>query len=114
MSTGELILYQSEDGRSEVQLRAEDGTVWLSQAEMSELFQTTSQNVTQHIKAIYEDRELAEAATCKDLLQVRLEGDRDVRRSIKLYNLDVILGVGYRVRTTRGVQFRQWATTRLR
>ena len=114
MPHGELILYQSEDGRSEVQLRAEDGTVWLSQAEMSELFQTTPQNVTQHIKALYEDGELVEAATCKELLQVRFEGDRDVRRSIKLYHLDVILGVGYRVRTIRGVQFRQWATTRLR
>ncbi len=114
MPNGEIILYQSEDGRSEVQLRAEDGTVWLSQAEMAELFQTSPQNVTQHIRAIYEEGELSENSTCKELLQVRLEGNRDVRRSIKLYNLDAILGVGYRVRTLRGTQFRQWATTRLR
>lgn len=114
MPNGELILYQSEDGQSEVQLRAEGGTVWLSQLEMSELFQTTPQNITQHLKGLYGDGELPEAATCKELLQVRLEGEREVRRSIKLYNLDVILGVGYRVRTVRGVQFRQWASTRLR
>jgi hypothetical protein len=111
---GELILYRSEDGKSELQLRAEDGTVWLSQAEMAELFQTTPQNVTQHLKAIFEDGELPEGATCKELLQVRLEGERDVRRAIRLYNLDVILAVGYRVRTVRGVEFRQWASTRLK
>lgn len=114
MPTGEVILYRSEDGKSEVQLRAEDGTVWLSQAEMAELFQSTPQNITIHLKGLYDDGEIAEAATCKDLLQVRLEGDRDVKRSIKLYNLEAILAVGYRVRTVRGVQFRQWATTRLR
>jgi len=114
MPNGEIILYQSEDGRSEVQLRAEDGTVWLSQGDMAELFQTSPQNITQHLRTVYEEGELSESATCKDYLQVRLEGDRDVRRAIKLYNLDVILGVGYRVRTIRGTQFRQWATTRLR
>ena len=95
-------------------MRAEGGTVWLSQAEIAELFLTTPQNVTQHIRAIYEEGEAAEAATCKELLQVRLEGSRDVKRAIKLYNLDIILGVGYRVRSNRGIQFRQWATTRLR
>jgi len=114
MSDGELILYRSDDGTTEVQLRAEGGTVWLSQAEIAELFLTTPQNVTQHIRAIYEEGEAAEAATCKELLQVRLEGSRDVKRAIKLYNLDIILGVGYRVRSNRGIQFRQWATTRLR
>jgi len=114
MSDGELILYRSDDGTTEVQLRAGGGTVWLSQAEIAELFLTTPQNVTQHIRAIYEEGEAAEAATCKELLQVRLEGSRDVKRAIKLYNLDIILGVGYRVRSNRGIQFRQWATTRLR
>lgn len=114
MADGEIILYQAEDGSAEIQLRAQDGTVWLSQAEIADLFQTTPQNVTQHIKGLYEDAELSEAATCKELLQVRLEGSRDVRRSIRLYNLDVILGVGYRVRSPRGSQFRRWATTRLR
>lgn len=114
MPDGELILYKTEDGRSRVQLRAADGTVWLSQAELAELFETTPQNVTQHVKAIYAEGEVEEGATCKELLQVRLEGDRNVRRAIKLYNLDVILGIGYRVRSLRGTQFRQWATTRLR
>lgn len=114
MTNGELILYQTEDGLSEIQLRAEDGTVWLSQAEIAELFQTTPQNVTQHIKSIYLEGEVLETATCKELLQVRLEGVRSVKRPIKLYNLDVILSVGYRARSARGVQFRQWATSRLR
>jgi len=114
MADGEIILYQSEDGISEIQLRAEGGTVWLSQSEISELFQTSPQNVTQHIKAIYHEGELIESATCKEVLQVRLEGSRDVKRAINFYNLDVILGVGYRVRSLRGTQFRQWANGRLR
>jgi hypothetical protein len=111
---GELILYQGEDGGPTVQLRAEDGTVWLSQSEIADLFQTSPQNVTQHIRSVYSADELVEPATCKELLQVRLEGAREVRRGIRLYNLDVILAVGYRVRSARGTQFRQWATTRLR
>lgn len=114
MPDGELILYQSEDGLARVQLRAADGTAWLSQAEIAELFQTTPQNITQHIKAILADGETDEEATCKELLQVRLEGARNVRRPIKLYSLDMILSIGYRVRSIRGTQFRQWATTRLR
>ena len=111
---GELILYQTDDGQSRIQLRAEDGTVWLSQAEIAELFQTSPQSITQHIKGLMAEKEIDEEATCKELLQVRLEGERNVRRSIKLYNLDVILAIGYRVRSARGTQFRQWATTRLR
>jgi hypothetical protein len=114
MADGEIILYRSEDGLSELQLRAQDGSVWLSQSEIAELFQTTPQNVTQHVRTVYEEGELVEASTCKEVLQVRLEGSRDVKRTIKLYNLDVILGVGYRVRSPRGSQFRQWATTRLK
>ena len=114
MADGEIILYRSEDGLSEVQFRAEGGTVWLSQAEIAELFQSTPQNVTQHVRSIYEEGELIEAATCKELLQVRLEGAREVKRSIRFYSLEVILGIGYRVRSERGTQFRQWATSRLR
>ncbi len=110
----EIVLYRTEDGRSRIQVRLEDETVWLTQALMPELFQTTPQNVTIHIKGIYEDGELPEAATCKELLQVRQEGDRAVRRRIRLYNLEVILAIGYRVRSPRGVQFRRWATERLR
>ncbi|MFD1199140.1 virulence RhuM family protein [Brucella gallinifaecis] len=111
---GELILYQTEDGQAEINLRSIDGTVWLTQAELGELFDTTPQNVTLHIKSIYEDGELAEEATCKDFLQVRTEGVRTVERRIKHYNLDVILAVGYRVRSPRGVQFRRWANTVLK
>ncbi|MFC4122020.1 virulence RhuM family protein [Nonomuraea zeae] len=111
---GELILYTTEDGRSQVQMRAVEGTVWLSQSEMAELFSVTPQNIGQHIHNIYEDGELAEDATGKDFFLVRQEGDRLVRRTVGCYNLEVILAVGYRVRSPRGTQFRQWATTTLR
>lgn len=114
MSEGELILYRSPDGVTEIQLRAIDGTVWLTQAEMADLFQTSPQAITQLVKAIYGEGELTEAATCKELLQVRTEGRRRVRRSLKFYRLEMILAVGYRVRSPRGTQFRQWATTALR
>jgi len=107
---GELILYRTEDGRDAVQLRLVDGTVWLTQAEIALLFETTPQNITQHLRAIYEQGELTPEATCKQSLQVRLEGERPVRRTTNLYNLNAILAVGYRVRSARGVQFRRWAT----
>lgn len=101
-------MYQpNEEVRLEVRL--ENETVWLTQAQMAELFQTTPQNVTMHIRAIYIEEELEEAATCKESLQVRQEGKRMVRRTQKFYNLDVIISVGYRVKSKRGVQFRQWA-----
>lgn len=87
MSAGELILYRSEDGRAEIQLRVEGETAWLTQAEMAELFDTTPQAITQHIRAIYEEGELSAEATCKDSLQVRQEGQRQVRRRLKAYNL---------------------------
>lgn len=111
---GEILLYQTEDGRTRIECRFENETLWLSQALMAELFQTTPQNITLHIKALYEEGEADEAATCKDYLQVRQEGGREVRRVVKHYNLDVILAVGYRVRSPRGTQFRRWATERLR
>jgi hypothetical protein len=114
MSGGELILYTTDDGHAEVQLRAEGGTVWLTQAEIAALFDTTPQNITQHARAIYAEGELTPEATCKELLQVRGEGRRTVKRTLKHYNLDMILAVGYRVRSPRGTQFRQWATTHLR
>lgn len=108
---GELVLYTTDDGLAHVQLRAVDGSAWVTQAQLAELFQTTTQAMTQHIGAIYAEGELTEAATCNDYLQVRQEGGREVRRNLKHYNLDVILAVGYRVRSPRGVQFRRWATT---
>jgi hypothetical protein len=113
-SPSEVILYQTSDGRTRLDVRMEAETVWLTQAQMAELFQTTPQNVTMHIQSVYEEGELAEGATCKEYLQVRREGSRDVQRSLKHYNLDVIISVGYRVRSHRGTQFRQWATQRLR
>jgi hypothetical protein len=111
---GELILYTTDDGQTRIQMRAEGGTVWLTQLEMAELFQTTPQNITLHVKALYAEGEVDPASTCKDYLQVRHEGSRRVRRTLKIYNLDVILAVGYRARSHRGTQFRQWATTHLR
>jgi hypothetical protein len=111
---GSVVLYRTDDGAAEVALRAVGGTAWLAQGEMAALFATTPQNITLHIKAIYEEGELREAATCKDDLQVRLEGARQVARRMKLYNLDMILAVGYRIKSPRGTQFRQWATTTLR
>src|SRR3954447_12608445 len=108
-----LILYQTEDGRTRVQCRFDDGTIWLTQAQIAELFQTTPQNVTLHLKAIFAEGELSQGATCKDYLQVRVEGRREVTRRLRHYRLEAILAVGFRVRSHRGTQFRQWATARL-
>src|SRR5258706_13749993 len=105
-----MILYQTEDGRTRIQCRFEDETIWLTQAQIGELFQTTPQNVTLHLKAIFAEGELPESATCKDCLQVRAEGGREVTRRLRHYRLEAILAVGYRVRSHRGTQFRQWAT----
>jgi len=113
MSTGELVIYRTDDGRAEIQLRVDGETAWLTQAEMAELFDTTSQAITQHIRAIYDEGELTPEATCKQYLQVRQEGQRQVRRRLKAYSLPMILAVGYRVRSPRGTQFRQWATAHL-
>lgn len=109
----EIIFYRTEDGRSRLEVRFEDGTLWLSQALMAELFQTSTQNINQHLKALFQEGEITEVATCKDYLQVRKEGSRSVRRSVRHYNLEAVLAVGYRVRSERGTQFRQWATARL-
>lgn len=114
MSGGELILYRTPDGRAAIQLRAEGGTVWLTQADVAALFGTTPQNVSQHVKAIYAEGELVEVATSKELLQVRREGTREVGRTLRHYSLEMILAIGYRVRSPRGTQFRQWATLHLR
>ena len=111
---GELVLYTSEDGNATFFLRAEGGTVWLTQVELAELFQTSVPNVNIHIKNVIDEGELEGEATIKEDLIVRIEGTRQVRRPVKLYNLDMILAVGYRVKSPRGTQFRQWATTHLR
>ena len=114
LQTGELILYRTEDDQIEIQLRASSGTVWLTQKEISELFNTSKDNVSLHLKNIYKERELTEKATTEESSVVQKEGDRSIRRTLKLYNLDAILAVGYRVKSSRGVQFRQWATTVLK
>jgi len=110
----DLILYTTEDGRSQIKLRAQEQTVWLTQLEMAELFDATKQNISLHLKNIFEDRELDPVATVKESLTVQIEGSREVKRAVTLYNLDAILAVGYRVRSPRGVQFRRWASTILK
>jgi hypothetical protein len=99
-----IILYQTAEGRTRIQCRFENETVWLTQSLMAELFQVTPQNVTLHLKAIYAEGELDETATCKEYLQVRTEGDRRITRALKHYNLPVIIAVGYRVHGDRGTQ----------
>ena len=110
----DVIFYTTDDGATKIDLRLENGTVWLSQLEIAELFQTTKQNISKHIQAIYDENELEEKATVNHELTVQNEGNREVSRNIALYNLDVILAVGYRVRSVRGVQFRRYASTVLK
>ena len=109
-----LILYTTDDGKSQIQLRAKDQTVWLSQREMAELFDVSTDNVGLHLKNIYEDGELSRKATAEESSVVQTEGTRQVQRPVTLYSLDAILAVGYRVRSPRGVQFRRWASTVLK
>lgn len=110
----DVILYTTDDGATKLDLKLENGTVWLSQLEIAELFQTSKQNISKHILAIYQDEELDEKATVNQQLTVQNEGEREVSRTITLYNLDVILAIGYRVRSVRGVQFRRYASTVLK
>lgn len=110
----EIILYRTNDGRSHITVRLEDGTVWLTQAQMVDLFQSSKQNVSLHIRNIYAEGELSEIATVKEYLTVQTEGPRQVQRRVKCYNLDLIIAVGYRVKSHRGTQFRVWATETLR
>ena len=112
--SNDMIIYNTEDGKSKISLKLENGTVWLSQLEIAELFETTKQNVSKHIKAIFEDGELLEKATVNYQLTVQNEGIREVRRKVAYYNLDMILAIGYRVRSPRGIQFRNYATTILK
>jgi hypothetical protein len=111
--SSDIIQYQTEDGVTVIRLQARDGNVWLSQAEIADLFQVTPQAVTQHIRSVYDEGELDQGATCNDYLQVRTEGSRQVSRQIAHYNLPMILAIGFRVRSLRGTQFRRWASEAL-
>jgi len=113
-SNGEIIIYQSPTGNIKIDVRLENETVWLTQKLMAELFQTTVPNINIHLKSIYEEEELAEGATIKDFLIVQREGAREVNRKQKFYNLDVIISVGYRIKSQVVTQFRIWATKRLK
>ena len=110
-SKGELVLYQTEDGHTEVSLQASDGTVWLAQNEIAELFNTTKQNISLHLKNIFEDEELLENSVIKESLTTASDGKN---YKTKLYNLDAMLAVGFRIRSPRAVQFRKWANTILK
>ena len=104
-----IILYQSEDGQTHVDVRMENDTVWLTQAQMAELFETDRTSIVRHINNIYKTEELEREATCAKIAQVQMEGNRTVTRQIPFFNLDMIISVGYRVNAKRGVKFRQWA-----
>ncbi len=110
---GQLLLYQAEDGKLKLDVRIEDESVWLTQQLMVELFQTTKQNISLHIQNIYDEGELLPAATVKKYLSVRKEGSREVKRQLDYYNLDMIISVGYRVKSHTATRFRMWATKRL-
>lgn len=110
----DIIIYNTEDGKAKINLQYEDGTVWLSQLEIAELFQTTKQNVSKHVKAIFLDGELEERATVNYKLTVQKEGNRKISRQLAYYNLDMILAIGYRVRSIRGIQFRNYASNVLK
>lgn len=110
----QVVIYESDDGQSHLDVRLDEETVWLTQAQLASLFETTPQNITMHLNNIFEEGELVENSTCKDFLQVRKEGKRKVRRKQKHYNLDGIISVGYRVKSNRATQFRRWATKILR
>ncbi|MBP9137984.1 MAG: virulence RhuM family protein [Flavobacteriales bacterium] len=114
MSKGELLIYQGKDGFTQVSVRMEEETVWLNQNQLADLFQTTKQNVGQHIKNIVADGELDAEGTVKDFFTVAREGRRNVKRLVEHYNLDMIISVGYRVNSHVGVHFRRWASERLK
>lgn len=111
---GEIIIYQSDDGNTKIDVKMQDETVWLTQQQMAELFQTSRTNVVEHIKNIYADGELEEKATCQNFRQVRMEGNREVTRELPYYNLDMIISLGYRVKSVIATNFRKWATERIR
>ena len=111
---GEFLIYQSEDGLTNIEVKIQDETVWLTQQQMADLFQTSRTNIVEHIKHIYEERELDENSTCRKFRQVRKDGNREVLRELQYYNLDMIISLGYRVKSKIATNFRRWATERLK
>lgn len=109
-----IVIYQTEDGKTQLDVKLENETVWLTQAQMVQLFDSSKANVSEHIKHIYEDGELAADSTVRKFRTVQTEGKRQVGRNVTYYNLDLIISLGYRVNTKRGIQFRQWATSVLK
>ena len=109
MEQNQIIIYQTEDGQTQIDVRMENETVWLTQAQMAELFQTDRTSIVRHINNIYKVEELDRESTCAKIAQVQMEGNRKVTRSIPYFNLDMIISVGYRVNSKRGIKFRQWA-----
>ena len=113
-SNGEIIIYQTDDGSTHIDVKMEDETVWLTQQQMAELYQTSRTNVVEHIAHIYEEGELDENSTCRKFRQVRQEGNRQVNREMVYYNLDMIISLGYRIKSSIATNFRRWATERLK
>jgi len=111
---GDFIIYQTEDGITKIDVKVENETVWLSQQQMAELYNTTKQNISLHIKNIFDEDELSEASTVKEFLTVQKEGNRNVERKVKYYNLDMIISLGYRIKSKIATNFRKWATERLK
>ena len=113
MDENKVIIYTASDGQTKIDVKLEDETLWLTQAQMCELYQTSRTNVVEHIKHIYEEEELDADSTCRNFRQVQKEGNRSVSREIPFYNLDMIISLVYRVKSKIATQFRQWATKRL-
>ena len=114
MPDNQIAFYQSPDGSVNIEVLYAEENIWLTQKKIAELFDTTPQNITQHLKNIYLEGEVDQVGTCKDFLQVQLEGDREIKRNTAIYSLEAIIAVGYRVNSEHGTQFRQWATNILK
>jgi hypothetical protein len=110
----EIEIYKTKEGNTQIEVKFEGETVWLTQSQLAELFNGSRTNIFEHIQNIYKEGELDEVSTCRKFRQVRIEGKREIKRNIEHYNLDVIISVGYRVNSKQGTQFRQWATQRLK
>lgn len=111
---GDIVIYQTNDGLTKIDVKFENETVWLTQQQMANLYQTSRTNIVEHIKHIYEEGELEQAATCQDFRQVQIEGNRQVTRTLPFYNLDMIISLGYRVKSKIATDFRRWATERIK